>query len=167
MEFMDVVRTRRSVRKYKPGKIPDQRLANMLEAVRLAPSGSNRQSWKFIVVRKEETKAKLAEACNKQLWVKDADVIIVCCWLPMQGIDDMRLRRDVTIATEHLILAAVNEGLGACWVGAFSEESVKSILGIPKDVGVNVLVPIGYSADQPRPRMVKSLEEIVCYESFK
>jgi len=167
MGFMDAIRKRRSIRKYKAERIPDEKLANILEATRLAPSGSNRQSWKFIVVRDKEKKAKLAEACNKQLWVGDADVVIVCCWLPMPGIDEMRLRRDVTIATEHLVLAAANEGLGSCWIGAFDAESVKSILGIPQDVGINSLVPIGYPAEQPRPRMVKSLEEIVCYEAFK
>jgi len=167
MEFMDVIRKRRSIRKYRSERVPNEKLANMLEAARLAPSGSNRQSWKFVVVRDKEAKAKLAEACNNQLWIRDADVIVVGCWLPMAGIDEMRLRRDVTIAIEHLVLAVVNEGLGTCWVGAFSDESVRSILGIPKEVGINALVPIGYSADQPRPRMVKKLEEIVCYESFK
>jgi len=167
MEFMDVVQKRRSIRKYKPERIPDDKLANMLEAVRLAPSGSNRQSWKFIVVSDKEKKAKLAEACNKQLWIGDADIVVVCCWLPMQGIDEMRLRRDVTIATEHLVLAATNEGLGACWVGAFDADSIKAILGIPKDVGINSVVPIGYPAEQPRQRMFKRLEEIVSYESFK
>jgi nitroreductase len=85
----------------------------------------------------------------------------------MAGIDEMRLRRDVTIALEHLVLAATNEGLGACWVGAFNAESIKSILGIPEDVGINAIVPIGYPAEQPRPRMVKRVEEIVCYDSFK
>jgi len=167
MEFMEVVRNRRSIRKYRQEKIPDERLANILEATRLAPSGSNRQAWKFIVVREREKKAKLAEACNKQLWVGDADIIVVCCWLPMPGIDEMRLRRDVTIATEHLVLAAANEGLGSCWIGAFNADSVRSILGIPQDVGINSLVPIGYPAEQPRQRMFKSVEEIVCYEAFK
>jgi nitroreductase len=167
MEFMDVVRRRRSIRKYKAEKVPDEKLANILEATRLAPSGSNRQPWKFIVVRDREKKAKLAEACNKQLWISDADIAVVGCWLPMAGIDEMRLRRDVTIALEHLVLAATNEGLGACWVGAFNAESIKSILGIPEDVGINAIVPIGYPAEQPRPRMVKRVEEIVCYDSFK
>ena len=167
MEFMEVVRKRRSIRKYRPERIPDEKLANILEAARLAPSGSNRQSWKFIVVRDKEKKAKVAEACNKQLWIGDADIIVVGCWLPMPGIDKMRLRRDVTIAMEHLVLAATNEGLGACWIGAFDLDSVKSTLGIPKDVGVNAIAPIGYPAEPPRPKTTKGLEEIVCYEVFR
>ncbi len=85
----------------------------------------------------------------------------------MSGIDDMRLRRDVTMAMEHLALAATNEGLGACWIGAFNEQSIKSILAIPQDVGVNALMPIGYPSEPPRPKTTKGIEEIVCYESFK
>jgi nitroreductase len=167
MEFMDVIRKRRSIRKYSSEKISSEKLTNILEAARLAPSGSNRQGWKFLVVRDKEKKAKLAEACNKQLWIAEADAVMVGCWLPMPGIDEMRLRRDVTIAMEHIALAAVNEGLGACWVGAFDMEAVKSLLSIPQDVGINAIMPIGDPAEPARPRTFKTLEEIVCYESFK
>jgi len=167
MEFVDVVRRRRSIRKYRPEKVSDEKLVNMFEAVRLAPSGSNRQSWRFIIVRDKGKKVKLAEVCNRQLWLRDADMIVVGCWLPCEGVDDMRLRRDVTIALEHLVLAAANEGLGSCWIGAFDEEAVKSVLDIPQEVGVSNLISIGYSAEEPQPRMVKSLEEIICYDSFK
>ncbi len=167
MKFMDVVRKRRSTRKYRSEKILHGKLTNILEAARIAPSGCNRESWKFIVVRDKENKAKLAEACNEQLWIGEADAIIVGCWLPIQGIDDMRLIRDVTIAMEHIALAAVNEGLGVCWVGAFSMEVVKSLLNIPEDVGINAIMPIGYPAEPARQRAFKKLDEIVCYESFK
>ena len=166
MEFMDVIRKRRSIRKYRAEKIPEAKMANILESVRLAPSGSNRQPWKFIVVRDKEKKAKLAEAANKQMWTAEADFIAVCCWLPVQGIEEMRLRRDVTIATEHLVLAAANEGLGACWIGAFNVDSVRSVLGLPQDVGVNSLVAVGYPAEEGRPKITKKLEEIVSYDSF-
>lgn len=167
MEFMDVVRKRRSTRKYRSEKILNGKLTNILEAARLAPSGCNRESWKFIVVRGEEKKAKLAVACNGQLWLSGADAIIVGCWLPMSGIDDMRLIRDVTIAMEHIALAAVNEGLGVCWVGAIDMEAVKSLLNIPEDVGINAIMPIGYPAEPARQRAFKKLDEIACYESFK
>ncbi|MCJ7634046.1 nitroreductase family protein [Candidatus Bathyarchaeota archaeon] len=167
MEFMDVVQKRRSIRKYRSEKILNGKLTNILEAARIAPSGLNRQSWKFIVVRDKENKAKLAEACNEQLWIDEADAIIVGCWLPIPGIDDMRLRRDVTIAMEHIALAAVNEGLGSCWIGAFDMEAVKSLLNIPEDVGINAIMPIGYPAEPARQRTFKKLGEIVCYESFK
>ena len=117
MEFMEVVRSRRSIRKYIPKDIPEDKLANILEAARLAPSGGNRQPWKFIVIKEKDMKVKVAEACSKQLWMGDASVIIVGCWLTMPGVENMPLARDVTMAMEHIVLAAVNEGFGTCWIG--------------------------------------------------
>jgi nitroreductase len=170
MEFMEVVRKRRSIRKYMPKEVSHEKLANILEAARLAPSGANRQSWKFIVIREKDAKMKVAEACSNQLWMGDAGVIIVGCWLPMPGVDDTPLVRDVTIAMEHIVLAAVNEGLGVCWIGASNVERVRAlrpILRIPPEVGINALVTIGYPAEPPRQRTFKKLEEIVCYEFYK
>jgi nitroreductase len=167
MEFMDVVRKRRSIRKYKPEGIADDKLTNILEAARLAPSGSNRQSWKFIVVRDKEKMAKLAEACSRQTWIGDAAAAVVICYPPVKGIDDMRLKRDSTIAAEHIVLAATNEGLGSCWIGAFDQGAVKSILSIPEEVGVNAVVAMGFPAEQPRQRTFKKLEDIVCYDAYR
>jgi nitroreductase len=167
MEFLDVVRKRRSIRKYNPEGIADDKLTNILEAARLAPSGSNRQSWKFIVVRDKEKKAKLAEACSRQTWIGDAAAAVVICYPPVKGIDDMRLKRDSTIAAEHIVLAATNEGLGSCWIGAFDQGAVKSLLSIPEEVGVNAVVAMGFPAEQPRQRTFKKLEDIVCYDAYR
>ena len=168
MEFMEVVKSRRSIRKYIPKAIPEDKLANILEAARLAPSGGNRQPWKFIVIREKDMKVKVAEACSRQLWMGDASVIIVGCWLPMPGVDDMRSVRDVTMAMEHIVLAAVNEGFGTCWIGASVERAnaLRSLLRIPPEVGINASITIGYSAAQPRQKETKTIEEIVCYESY-
>ena len=167
MDFIDVVRSRRSIRKYQSRKIPDEKLANIIEAARLAPSGSNRQAWRFIVVRAADKKAKLAEFCGKQLWMAGADTVIVCCWLSIPGVDEIRLRRDVTIATEHIVLAAVNEGLGTCWIGSFDTDAVKSLLAIPHDVGINTMVVLGYPDAAPRERTYKRTDEIVCYDHWE
>jgi nitroreductase len=169
MEFMAVVRSRRSIRKYIPKDIPEKQLANILEAARLAPSGGNRQPWKFIVIKEKDMKAKVAEACSKQRWMGDASVIIVGCWLPMPGVDDIPLARDVTRAMEHIVLAAVNEGFGTCWIGASGERAnaLRSLLRIPPEVGINASITIGYSAAPPRQKETKKIEELVCYEAYK
>ena len=169
MEFMELVRSRRSIRKYEPKEIPEEKLANILEAARLAPSAGNRQAWKFIVIREKEMKAKVAEACSKQLWMGDASVIIVGCWLSMPDAGDIRLARDATIAMEHIVLAAVNEGLGTCWIGANEERvnALRPLLQIPPEVGVNGSITIGYPAAQPREKVTKRIEEITCYGSFR
>jgi nitroreductase len=169
MEFREVVRSRRSIRKYIPRDIPEQKLVNILEAARLAPSGGNRQPWKFIVIRENEMKAKVAEACSNQLWMSDASVIIVGCWLPRPGVKDMPLARDVTMAMEHIVLAAVNEGFGTCWIGASGAraKALRSLLRIPPDVGINASITIGYPAAPPRHKETKTIDEIVCYESYQ
>ena len=169
MEFMEVVRSRRSIRKYIPKDIPEQKLANILEAARLSPSGGNRQPWKFIVIKEKDMKAKVAEACSKQLWMGDASAIIVGCWIPIPGRDDIALARDVTMAMEHIVLAAVNEGFGTCWIGASGERAnaLRSLLQIPPEVGINASITIGYPAAPPRQKETKKIEEIVCYESYK
>ncbi len=167
MDFKDVVRSRRSIRKYKSRKVSNKKLANIIEAARLAPSGSNRQAWKFIVVRNADKKAKLAEFSGKQLWIAGADIVVVCCWLPMLGVDEIKLRRDITIATEHIVLAAVNEGLSTCWIGSPDINAVRSLLSIPKDVGINSIVLLGYSDAAPRERTYKRTDEIVCYDHWE
>ena len=169
MEFMDVVKKRRSIRKYTSERISDEKLANILEAALLAPSAANRQPWKFIVIREQELKKKIAEACSMQFWIEGASVIIVGCCIPVAGVDESVLMRDVTIAMENLVLTAVSEGLGTCWVGATGNRArlLKPILGIPDDVGINALVCIGYPAESPREKTLKKHQETVCYESYR
>jgi nitroreductase len=169
MDFIDVVRKRRSIRKYTSEKVSDEKLANIIEAALLAPSGGNRQPWRFIVMKEKDVKAKVADACSKQLWMGDAAVIIVGCCQPVAGIDESALMRDVTIAMENLVLAVVNEGLGACWIGASADRAraLRPILQIPPEVGINALVCLGYPAEPPRQKTLKKQEETVCYESYK
>ena len=163
---MEVVRSRRSIRKYIPKDIPEDKLANILEAARLAPSGGNRQPWKFIVIKDKDMKAKVAEACSKQLWMGDASVIIVGCWLPIPGRDDMPSARDVTMAMEHIVLAAVNEGLGSCWIGDFSKPTLRKLLEIPQDYEIISQVALGFPEEVPNERAKKPFEELVCFEKF-
>jgi len=175
MEFYYVIKTRRSVRSYKPDPIPDDVLKRVLDAARIAPSGSNRQPWKFIVVRDEETKRKLVSACHNQSWMAEAPVIIVAC---AQELDYNRGGymgklsgvMDATIAFTHLILAARAEGLGTCWIGAFDNERVKEILGVPEGWNVAALTPLGYPAEGENAFREttnrKPLEEIVSTDKF-
>ncbi len=174
MEFYDVIRTRRSIRSYKPDPIPEDVLRRVLEAARIAPSGSNRQPWKFIVVRDEEVKRRLVEACHNQSFIAEAPVVIVACGYNIHYnrggyMGDMSMLVDVAIAFTHLILAARAEGLGTCWIGSFDNEAVKRILNIPDDVNVVALTPLGYPKGEgfSEPGSRKSLEEIVSMDRFQ
>ncbi|MGE5593900.1 MAG: nitroreductase family protein [Betaproteobacteria bacterium] len=169
MDFMDVVKERRSVRAYEDRDVSTDTLERVLEAARLAPSASNRQMWKFIVVRDPERRRLLAEAANGQSFVAQAPVVIagvalradhvMSCEVPSYAVD-------LAIAMEHIALAAASEGLGTCWIGAFSQPKAREVLGVPDHYKIVALMPLGYPADSPRPKVRKPLKDIVCYERF-
>jgi nitroreductase len=171
VDFYETVSYRLSIRSYKPDPVPEDVLNRVLEAGRLAPSAKNLQPWKFIVVRDAEQRALLVPACRGQKFVGEAPVTICACaveseaWGGMGGYWSADVV-DVTIALEHMILAAAAEGLGTCWIGAFIEEQVKEALAIPEGVKPIALTPLGYPAREAKPRGRKPLSEIVCYDRF-
>ncbi|MDQ1280807.1 MAG: hypothetical protein QG670_2070 [Thermoproteota archaeon] len=179
MEFYEVIRTRRSIRSYKPDSIPDELVNRVLEAARIAPSGSNRQPWKFIVIKDTDLKKRITTACGNQKSLDEAPIIIVACGYNIYSeqnkfynrggyMKDFSMLIDVSIALTHLILAARTEGLGTCWIGLFNNEEVKEILGVPKEVNVVAVTPLGYPKvgkfAEPGPR--KNLKEILSVDKF-
>ncbi|MFQ6095813.1 MAG: nitroreductase family protein [Candidatus Bathyarchaeia archaeon] len=173
MDFYEVIRTRRSIRSYRPDPVPEEVLNRVLDAARIAPSGSNRQPWKFIIVKDETVKRRLIPACGNQSFIAEAPVVIVACGHNINYnrggyMGDMSVLVDVSIAFTHLILAARAEGLGTCWIGAFNNEEVKKILGIPNDVNVVGITPLGYPKDEKfrEPGSRKSLDGIVSTDKF-
>ena len=171
MSILKIIQKRRSIRRYKKEPISEEVLQRVLEAARLAPSGKNFQPWKFIIVQDEELKKKLAVASAEQHFMAEAPVIIVACGFPEDSYS--RLGRymkswpvDVTIALEHLILQATEEGLGTYWIGSFEEEEVKSILNVPEEVRVLALTPLGFPNEEPPYRGRKRLDEIISYNGF-
>ena len=170
MDVHEAIKTRRSVRSYKPDPVPEESLKRILEAARLAPSGHNAQAWKFVVVKDEERRKKLVEAAAGQSFVGEAPVVIAAVSLDPEHIMRCEVPAyavDLAIAVDHMTLAAVEEGLDTCWIGAFSQSKVKQILGIPKEYKVVALLPLGFAKDEPEPKTRKNIEEVVCYESFK
>lgn len=169
MDVLTAIQKRRSIRKYSSMPVEEEKLYKVLEAVRLAPSASNSQQWKFIVVKDDDTRARLAEAAGGQMFIKQAPVIIVACGLEPDRImfcGQPRYTVDISIAVSFLILEACEQGLGTCWIGHFDERKVKEILGIPGNVRVVAMTPLGYPAESPSARPRKKMEDIVCYERF-
>lgn len=171
MSVLETIRMRRSVRRYRKDPIPEEALFRVMEAARLAPSGKNLQPWKFIIVKDQELKERLAQASFGQHFIAKAPLVIVACGFPDKCYAHMgRYMKswpvDVTIALEHLILQAQEEHLGTCWIGAFEEKQVKSILDIPEEVRVLALTPLGYPDESPPFRRRKNLEEIISYDGF-
>jgi nitroreductase len=150
MEFSDLVRARRAVRRFDPKPVEDDKIAYILECARLAPSWANTQCWRFVVVRDREVLDRLKSAWvvfNR--WMASAPAVIVACADTSEsgrhhGVDYWAV--DAAIATEHLMLAAVDVGLGSCWIGVFDEDIVRDVLAIPPHVKVITAAPLGYPA---------------------
>ena len=169
MNVYEAIKERRSVRAYQNKPVPEDVLTRILDSGRMAPSGGNRQPWKFVVVKDSQTRKKLAQAANNQHFVGEAPVIIAAVGLNPDKIMSCGIPADpvdVAIAIDHMTLAAVEEGLGTCWIGAFSQEKVCEILQVPSTFKVIELLTLGYPADSPHPKVRRSLEEIVCQEKF-
>ena len=147
----------------------EDKLNRVLEAARLSPSARNLQEWKFVVVREAGTRALLVEATLGQDFVGEAPVIIAACGTDPEGImscGQYRYTVDLSIAMAYMILEAHEQGLGTCWLGRLDEKRVKEILGIPDNVRVVAMTPIGYAEESPSQRPRKSLDGIVCYERY-
>lgn len=161
MKFEEVLEKRRSIRKYKDASVPKEKILKMLEAARIAPSASNRQPWHFIVIENKETIKKLAKA----EWAAEAPLMIV--GLADQAASPNWCSNDLGIAFEHLVLAATNLGLGACWMGQTGREDlIKGLLGIPDNFKVVAVIPIGVPDETPKPKERKSLDAIVSWEKY-
>ncbi len=151
MTVLEAIRTRRSVRSYDVRPILPEVMERMLEALLLAPSACNFQPWRFVIVTDHKLKKELAVAANGQAFIGEAPAIVVGCGIPHDCYQHMggagcSVDIDLAIALDHLTLAAVEEGLGTCWIGAFKEEEVKKLLNVPADMKVVALTPLGYPA---------------------
>jgi nitroreductase len=170
LNIYTAISTRRSVRAFQDREVPETILTRILEATRLAPSASNRQEWRFVVVRDRGTRKSLARAANGQRFVGEAPVVIACCAETDGHVMSCGLACfpiDVAIAVDHLTLCAAAEGLGTCWIGAFDPEQVKEILGIPPGIRVVALLPLGYPEDPaPVKKARRPIDSVVKYERW-
>jgi nitroreductase len=154
---LDVIRGRRSVRRFEPRAVARETLDALVEALRWAPSAGNLQSRRFYLVLDASLRKKLAHAALGQDFVAEAPVVVVGC-------ADRRIARDygdrgvelyclmdVAVSIENLMLLAYERGLGTCWVGAFDEEEASRALGLPAHLRPVALVPLGFPAERPGP----------------
>ncbi|MCW6076248.1 nitroreductase family protein [Clostridium sporogenes] len=179
--MLEEMRSRRSIRKYMDKSVEDEKIIEIIESARIAPSGSNTQLGHFIVVKSDFTRERLARISHNQEWMMAAPVFIVCVADIRSRIkEDIELSlnesspqqelkqiiRDTSIAIEHLVLSAENLGLGTCWVAWFTQEEIRPILNIPSDKYVVSIITIGYPNESPKARPRKKLQYIIHYEQW-
>jgi nitroreductase len=166
MEFFNVVKKRYSVRAYKNAPVEKEKLEKILEAGRLAPTAANMQPFQFIVIETKGHEAELKRVYPRD-WFVQAPLVICACalaseaWTRRDGKNYADV--DTTIALDHLILAAADLGLGTCWIAAFDPAAARAVLRLPAGVEPLAFTPLGYPADEPKPKKRKPLSDLVKY----
>ncbi len=170
MDLFETIEKRRMVRQFHPDQpITDEELNTLLQAGIRAPSAGNGQAWHFVVVRDERTRHRLATEAGHQRFIDQAPVTIVVCADLARAEEKYGARgsstyvlQETAAAVENMLLTAVALGLGACWVGAFSEESAAEILELPEQLRPVAMLPIGHPAE-PAVRVTprRSLDDVV------
>jgi nitroreductase len=159
MDFTALVTGRESVRSYDPTRPLDRKiLTRILEAGRLAPSAANKQPWRFLVVSSPRALAQV-RACYPKPWFHDAPHVLAVvgrmseAWSRQDGWSS--IETDLAIAMDHLVLAAENESVGACWIAAFDLAGLRSALGLSSEERVYAITPLGY----PKPGYAKKAQK--------
>jgi nitroreductase len=169
MSLLPEIESRASVREYTDQPVPEEQLAGILEAGRLAPSAKNRQSWRFIVIEDQELRAKVADAAFGQEYVAQAPVIIALCTTNIEyrmPNGQLSYPIDLSIAASFMTLQAEHEGLGSCMVTTFREEEVKSLLTVPYSMRVVMLLTVGHPRGKPRRGHRLPIDRIVSHEHW-
>jgi nitroreductase len=175
-EFIDLVKRRRSIRRYRPDEIPRTMIESCMEAVRYAPTASNIQGWRFFVVegdlKEELLKRALGGIVVPNKWASTAPAVVALAMklsvvtdrigAAVKDIDYHVL--DAGIAGEHFILRATELGLGTCWIGWFNKKAVRELLNIPSGWDVPALITVGFPAEIPEPKDRRPVSEICVFK---
>ena len=167
MELKEAIRNRHSVRSFSPTPIPQPILEEILLAANRAPSAGNLQARDFIIIDDQTIKEQLCAAALNQTFLAHAPLIIVVCAnqkrISPYGTRGTQLYcvQDASAAVEHILLSAVDNGLEACWVGAFDEQMVSRILRVPSYIRPVALIPLGYSKEKTRGTQRKNITDLV------
>jgi nitroreductase len=180
MEIEETIKGRRSIRKYQNRKIPNSVIQELLGLAVHAPSSMNGQPWYFIVIRAEKIKEQLVEIKNRYCpvekqdykadFLREAPVIIVVC-VDKQKSYEREIENGV-LATANLMLGAYSRGLGSVYLSAYRmgepriSQEVRQVLDIPRTIDPITIVPLGYPDEIPEPKILRSLEDMISYETF-
>jgi nitroreductase len=171
MELKEAIRNRQSVRDFSDSKVPQLILDEILEYANRAPSAGNLQARDFIIVDDERKKEQLSIAANDQTFIAEAPVIIVVC-ANLKRISsygkrgrDLYCIQDASAAIEHILLMAVDHGLNTCWVGAFDEQAVSTLLELPPYIRPVALIPLGYAKKNHTARTKRMETDLLTHQN--
>lgn len=166
-DILDLLKARRSVRHYQRKEVPREVIERLIEAARWSPSGANIQPWHFVVVTREDLRREVGDEAKfffvKSRHVSEAPLLIVVCGDTKSAFHVV----DCSLAGANIIMEATSLGLGTCWIGAFHEDRIKEILGIPEGMKVVGIITVGYPAETPPPPPKLELLEILHWEGLR
>lgn len=164
MEAIEAMKTRRSIRSFKPDPVPKEIIEDIIDCARLAPTALNYQPWEFIVVTDPQMRKRIADETDYGKFIAQAPVCIaVFCK------DVKYYLEDGSAATQNILLAAHAHGLGACWVAGDKKpyaNRIAELLGVPSGYKLVSLIPIGYPAEKPGRISKRKLSEVIHWEKF-
>ncbi len=190
MTIIELLTKRFSVRKFQPKPVPEKALGDILEAGRLSPSGGNEQPWAFGVITEPDLIQQIAQIACNQSWIESAPLLIILCTLPVAdsaGGRDIQMQRfpeyaqkiaemdanlywslnqeehQTKIAGTHMALAALEQGIGSCWVSRFNVRQLAELLNLPAGYLPAEILVFGYPKSPQKPARKKSLDELVFY----
>ncbi|MBI2507343.1 nitroreductase family protein [Candidatus Woesearchaeota archaeon] len=171
MDTYNCIKKTSQVKTYLSKDVKHRDIAKILDAAHYAPSSGNIQNWRFIVIRNQETKEKIARVCLDQLWMQEAPAVIVVC-SDSSNIKSLYQKKwkkyskeNCAAAAQNLTLQATELGLSSCWIRTFNELRLKNVLKIPDEISVEAVITIGYSNEKPKEQRHK-LEELTFFESY-
>jgi nitroreductase len=167
--LLEAIKNRYSVRKFKDKPVEQEKLDIILKAARLAPSASNKQTWKFVVIKDNDKRKQLTEICRGQKFVSEVPITIAICNTNLNYVMTYGMNApiiDGAIAAEHIVLQAIELGLGTCWIGSFYHDQLAKLINLPQDYVIVGLLPLGYPDDEKVTRNLKSIDEVVVWDSF-
>ncbi|MBN1109782.1 MAG: nitroreductase family protein [Methanomassiliicoccales archaeon] len=162
MNIEKAIRDRRSIRRFRRGKLSYKALDRVLEAARLAPSGANRQPWELVVITDRSRLEGLVPICKDQAFIADCAAFVV-------GVDDPTqkwAKVDLSIALDHISLMAMEEGMGTCWIGAFDGERLNEYVQLPEDKVITVCMALGFPDERPPASGRKRAEELISWDLY-
>ena len=173
MDVYEAIKNRRSIRKYLQAPVEWDKIGQILEAGKAAPSCGNLQDWRFIVILDQKKREQIAESCMQQHWMARAPVHIIVVGEPEKskrfyGIRGERLYtiQDCAAAVQNMLLMAHALGLGSCWIGAFDEDALRNLVSMPNEIRPQAIVTIGYADEQPPEPPEYTLENIMYFREY-
>ncbi len=165
MDILDIIKSRRSIRKFEAREVPEVLLERVLEAGRWAPSGLNNQPWRFALVRDRSVKDEVSKLTNYSRIVKDADILVAVFMDSASGYHRVKDAQSIGACMQNMLLEAHALGLGAVWLGEIirSDTQIRQLLGLGGELELMAVMALGHPAESPKATKRKALKDLIVY----